>query len=265
MARSFFEDLAELGFTLAIKLSHDLRAVEMNEVHATLSRYSARQQGLACAWSGHRAARPSGREFPAARTDASSRKRQLHHFAHSALLHAPGPRCLRKTLRERATAVDSPSTMRMSVRFPITTGPEGIVRTTWKFTALANVGTRTTQPAMHRDAQQIFEHAARVRPVAGAAPHPQRREANRYRLLVLDRARPSPAPAILRRNCCGWCRRSESCLLVHRWKAARANRQSMPVIFSISPPVLPCAQIGGRNPRDRMSNVSRRRLRKPAA
>ena len=31
----------------------------------------------------------------------------------------------------------APSTSRMSVRFPITTGPEGIVRTTWKFTAFA--------------------------------------------------------------------------------------------------------------------------------
>ena len=28
----------------------------------------------------------------------------------------------------------------------MTTGPEGIVRTTWKFTAFAKVGTRTTQP-----------------------------------------------------------------------------------------------------------------------
>src|SRR6202035_2519630 len=45
------------------------------------------------------------------------------------------------------TVVCSPSTTRMSVRLPITTGPGGIVRTTWKFTALAKVGTRTTQPA----------------------------------------------------------------------------------------------------------------------
>src|SRR5579871_4768280 len=34
----------------------------------------------------------------------------------------------------------------MSVFRPIITGPEGIVRTTWKLTALANVGTRTIEP-----------------------------------------------------------------------------------------------------------------------
>ena len=38
--------------------------------------------------------------------------------------------------------------MRMSVRGLMTTGPAGIVRTTWKLTALANVGTRTTQPVI---------------------------------------------------------------------------------------------------------------------
>jgi len=57
----------------------------------------------------------------------------------------------------------------MSVRFPITTGPEGIVRTTWKFTALAKVGTRTTQPAMTGTPSRSSSIRSGAM-VAGAAP-----------------------------------------------------------------------------------------------
>ena len=42
MARRFLENLAELGLTLAVKLAHDLRAIEMNEVNAAFSGHGAR-------------------------------------------------------------------------------------------------------------------------------------------------------------------------------------------------------------------------------
>src|ERR1700722_16377720 len=63
----------------------------------------------------------------------------------------------------------SPSTIRMSVRLPMTTGPEGIVRMTWKFTALANVGTRTTQPAITGTSTRSSSIRSGAM-VAGAAP-----------------------------------------------------------------------------------------------
>ena len=50
MARRFLEDLAELGLTLAVELPHDLRAVEMNEVHAAFGCYGAGKQGFAGTW-----------------------------------------------------------------------------------------------------------------------------------------------------------------------------------------------------------------------
>ena len=71
------------------------------------------------------------------------------------------------------------------MRFPITTGPEGIVRTTWKFTALANVGTRTTQPAITGTPTKVLKHAVGSNR-GGGCPHPQRREAHGDRLLAVD-------------------------------------------------------------------------------
>ena len=46
-ARRFLEDLAELGFALAVELPHDLRAVQVNEVHAAFGGDRAGQQRLA--------------------------------------------------------------------------------------------------------------------------------------------------------------------------------------------------------------------------
>src|SRR5262249_34463410 len=43
----FFEDLAKLGLTLAVELPHDLRAVEVNEVHTALGCNGARKECLA--------------------------------------------------------------------------------------------------------------------------------------------------------------------------------------------------------------------------
>src|ERR1700688_1527289 len=50
MPRSFLENLAQLGFALAVKLAHDFGAVEVNEVHPALSRDGAREQGFPGAW-----------------------------------------------------------------------------------------------------------------------------------------------------------------------------------------------------------------------
>src|SRR5579872_2693540 len=46
MTCRFLEDLAQLGLALAIKLQHDLRSVEVNEVDQTLSRHGASQQSF---------------------------------------------------------------------------------------------------------------------------------------------------------------------------------------------------------------------------
>src|SRR5580704_1288092 len=46
MACSFFEDLAELGLAFTIELPHDLRAVEVNEMHTALSSHSAGEKRL---------------------------------------------------------------------------------------------------------------------------------------------------------------------------------------------------------------------------
>ena len=73
------------------------------------------------------------------------------------------------------------------MRFPITTGPEGIVRTTWKLTALANVGTRTTQPAITGTPTRSSSIRSGAM-IAGAAPTHKWRQANSHRLLVLDRS-----------------------------------------------------------------------------
>ena len=46
VARGFFENLADLGLALAVELPHNLRAVEMNKVHATFGGYGAGQQSF---------------------------------------------------------------------------------------------------------------------------------------------------------------------------------------------------------------------------
>ena len=46
MPRRLFKHLAQLRLALAIKLAHDLRPVEVNEMHAAFGGNSARQQRL---------------------------------------------------------------------------------------------------------------------------------------------------------------------------------------------------------------------------
>src|SRR5208337_1866175 len=49
VARCFFKNLAEFGLTLAVKLPHDLRPVEVNKMHPALGCYGASQQCFSCA------------------------------------------------------------------------------------------------------------------------------------------------------------------------------------------------------------------------
>ena len=80
-ARRFLEDLAELGFALAIELPHDLRAVEVDEMNSAFSRNSPGEQGFSGAG---RAVQQDAlrREDSQPFEDARMFERQLHDFAH---------------------------------------------------------------------------------------------------------------------------------------------------------------------------------------
>ena len=81
-ARRFLEDFAQLGFALAVKLPHDFRAVQGNEVHAAFGGDGARQQGFARAWRAvqqHALRRENSQPLENARV----LQRQLDHFAHA--------------------------------------------------------------------------------------------------------------------------------------------------------------------------------------
>jgi len=84
---------------------------------------------------------------------------------------------------------------------PITTGPEGMVRTTWKFTALANVGTRTTQRAITGHPQDL-QGCGRER-WWRARPPPKWRKAYGHGLLTVDARHCNLLLRIPRRSCCG--------------------------------------------------------------
>ena len=82
MPRRFLENLAELGFTLAVKFPHDLRAVQVNEMNAAFGCHRASQQRLARA---RRAVQEHAfrRENPQLLEDARILQRQLDDFAHA--------------------------------------------------------------------------------------------------------------------------------------------------------------------------------------
>ena len=148
------------------------------------------------------------------------------------------------------------------MRWPITTGPAGIVRTTWKFTALANVGTRTAQPVIDRHAEQIFEHAV-GRDDRRRGARPQRREADRDGLGVTRPASPTPAPATPRRSCCAavpsiWITPSRP---VVGQLGARDGHRAAGDLQDVAGPGADAREIGRRQPRDGMPDVLDARFR----
>ena len=127
-ARRLFEDLAELALALAVELPHDLRTVEMDEVHAAFCGNGSGKKGLACSW---RSAQQHAlrREDAEPLEDAGVLERELDDLADSRDSRSSPPMSSYDTAGARAP-VCSPSTTRMSVRFPMMTAPDGIVRTT---------------------------------------------------------------------------------------------------------------------------------------
>ena len=83
----------------------------------------------------------------------------------------------------------------------MTTGPEGIVRTTWKFTALANVGTRTMLPWMTGTPVRSSTYSFGCDDGRRGA-HPHGRKPHGHSLGMLDTATVtcscSPTPQLLR-------------------------------------------------------------------
>ena len=81
-ARRFFKHFAELGFALAVKLAHDFRAVQGNEVHAAFRRHGARQQGFSRA---RRAVQQHALRCENSQPLKNARvlQRQLDHFANA--------------------------------------------------------------------------------------------------------------------------------------------------------------------------------------
>ena len=80
MARRVLEHLAKFSLALAVELPHDFRTVEVNEVHAAFGRYGAGQQSFARA---RRAVQQDALRRQNSQTfeDARVFQRQLDHFA----------------------------------------------------------------------------------------------------------------------------------------------------------------------------------------
>src|SRR5579863_5692736 len=82
VTRRFLEDLAEFGLAFAVELPHDLRAVQVNEMHTTFGCYGTGKQGLARAW---RAVQQHTLrcQNPQPLEDARVFERQFNDFAHA--------------------------------------------------------------------------------------------------------------------------------------------------------------------------------------
>ena len=185
MQRGFFEHLAELGLTLAVELPHDLRAVEVNEVHSAFSRHGASEKRLAGA---RRAVQQHAfrREDAEALEDPRVLERQFDDFAHPGDLALQSADILVRHVG-RANAWD---------RFPLDD---------------ADVGARTDDdracrngphdPEIHRlrerryahDGAGEHRHAGQIREHAIGRNHrrrrtnPRRRKTDAHRLRVFDR------------------------------------------------------------------------------
>ena len=135
------------------------------------------------------------------------------------------------------------------------------MRTTWKFTALAKVGTRTTQPAMTGTPSRSSSIRSGAM-VAGAAlpitATSERRRPAACSIGVTVTCSCNPALQLLRQVPSIW--------IMPSWLRQKARRgprpRAPPVIFNTSPGRAPMRQkIGGRQTRNGMTDVLYTRLR----
>ena len=183
MTRRFLEHLAQLGFALAVKLAHDLGAVEVNEVNAAFGSDGARQQSLA------RARRTIqqhalGRENSQPLEDARIFQRQFDNFAnarHFALQAANIFIGDRGRARRGLLAFDDANVGALA-------DDHRTRRDRAHHLEVHGLGKRrhAHDRACHdRNADQIFEHAI-GRDGRGRGADPQRRKADGDGILVLD-------------------------------------------------------------------------------